>query len=62
MKYKKHSFLNKRIVIIFFSLIIEYLFKMLEAAYKYPDGSNYNGEWNKEGQRHGKYHLYIYRN
>ena len=26
---------------------------MLQALYKYPDGSEYKGEWNQEGQRHG---------
>ena len=26
---------------------------MLQASYKYPDGSEYKGEWNSEGQRHG---------
>lgn len=26
---------------------------MIQASYKYPDGSEYKGEWNNEGQRHG---------
>ena len=26
---------------------------MIQASYKYPDGSEYKGEWNAEGQRHG---------
>ena len=26
---------------------------MLQASYKYPDGSEYKGEWNRDGQRHG---------
>ena len=26
---------------------------MIRAAYKYPDGSEYEGEWNEQGQRHG---------
>ena len=25
----------------------------MNAQYKYPDGSEYNGEWNDQGQRHG---------
>jgi hypothetical protein len=27
--------------------------RMLRASYTYPDGSEYKGEWNTEGQRHG---------
>ena len=26
---------------------------MIQASYKYPDGSEYKGEWNAGGQRHG---------
>jgi hypothetical protein len=26
---------------------------MIQASYKYPDGSEYKGEWNSEGQRNG---------
>ncbi len=26
---------------------------MKQASYKYSDGSEYNGQWNGEGQRHG---------
>lgn len=26
---------------------------IMHASYKYPDGSEYNGEWNDNGQRHG---------
>ena len=26
---------------------------MTQASYKYPDGSEYKGEWNRDGQRHG---------
>lgn len=27
--------------------------KMITGSYKYPDGSEYKGEWNNDGQRHG---------
>ena len=30
-----------------------YLHVDMRAHYKYPDGSDYDGEWNKDGQRHG---------
>jgi hypothetical protein len=26
---------------------------MITGSYRYPDGSEYKGEWNNEGQRHG---------
>ena len=25
----------------------------MQASYKYPDGSEYNGEWSEQGQRQG---------
>jgi len=29
----------------------------MKGAYRYPDGSEYNGEWSEEGQRHGYGHM-----
>ncbi|KAJ8317216.1 hypothetical protein KUTeg_005120 [Tegillarca granosa] len=29
----------------------------MRGLYKYPDGSEYNGNWNDEGQRHGYGHM-----
>ncbi|XP_041370058.1 MORN repeat-containing protein 4-like isoform X2 [Gigantopelta aegis] len=30
---------------------------MSTGAYRYPDGSEYSGEWNSTGQRHGHGHM-----
>ena len=36
-----------------FKILDKNKIKMLQASYKYTDGSEYKGEWNNEGQRHG---------
>ena len=32
---------------------------MTTGAYRYPDGSEYSGEWNSTGQRHGHGHMFF---
>jgi hypothetical protein len=41
------------IIQISLEIYVRSFFNMMRAAYKYPDGSEYEGDWNEQGQRHG---------
>ena len=50
---KKPNLLLKENLYLLVLYIFARLLEMIQASYKYPDGSEYKGEWNAEGQRHG---------
>ena len=35
------------------SYFLQVYIYMMKNSYRYPDGSEYNGEWNDDGQRNG---------
>lgn len=37
----------------FVTILLENPEAKMQASYKYPDGSEYNGEWSEQGQRQG---------